>query len=170
MKEQLVVFQLNQELYGVNVTQVQSIIPMQEIVTVPNAPLFIEGVVNLRGAIVPVVDLRSRFNLSQLATVEAENNGKKGKLKQVIVIIELDDLMVGLIVDKVTEVIRIAEEDIEPPSPLLASVDTAYLRGIGKFKKEKEGGAADDEGQLVILLDLNRVFSLDEQQALVQTV
>ena len=170
MKEQLVVFQLNQELYGVNVTQVQSIIPMQEIVTVPNAPLFIEGVVNLRGAIVPVVDLRSRFNLSQLAMVEAENNGKKGKLKQVIVIIELDDLMVGLIVDKVTEVIRIAEEDIEPPSPLLASVDTAYLRGIGKFKKEKEGGAADDEGQLVILLDLNRVFSLDEQQALVQTV
>ena len=170
MKEQLVVFQLNQELYGVNVTQVQSIIPMQEIVTVPNAPLFIEGVVNLRGAIVPVVDLRSRFNLSQLAMVEAENNGKKGKLKQVIVIIELDDLMVGLIVDKVTEVIRIAEENIEPPSPLLASVDTAYLRGIGKFKKEKEGGAADDEGQLVILLDLNRVFSLDEQQALVQTV
>ena len=169
MKEQLVVFQLNQELYGVNVTQVQSIIPMQEIVTVPNAPLFIEGVVNLRGAIVPVVDLRSRFNLSQLAMVEAENNGKKGKLKQVIVIIELDDLMVGLIVDKVTEVIRIAEEDIEPPSPLLASVDTAYLRGIGKFKKEKEGGASDDEGQLVILLDLNRVFSLDEQQALVQT-
>ena len=170
MKEQLVVFQLNQELYGVNVTQVQSIIPMQEIVTVPNAPLFIEGVVNLRGAIVPVVDLRSRFNLSQPAPVEGGSNSKKGKLKQVIVIIELEDLMVGLIVDKVTEVIRIAEEDIEPPSPLLASVDTAYLRGIGKFKKEKEGGAADDEGQLVILLDLNRVFSLDEQQALVQTV
>ena len=169
MKEQLVVFQLNQESYGVNVTQVQSIIPMQEIVTVPNAPVFIEGVVNLRGAIIPVIDLRSRFNLPQLAPVDAENNDRKGKHKQVIVIIELDDLMVGLIVDKVTEVIRIDEENIEPPSPLLASVDTAYLRGIGKFKKEKEEGEADDEGQLVILLDLNRVFSLDEQQALVQT-
>jgi purine-binding chemotaxis protein CheW len=170
MKEQLVVFQLNQESYGVNVTQVQSIIPMQEIVTVPNAPVFIEGVVNLRGAIIPVIDLRSRFNLPQLAPVDAENNDRKGKQKQVIVIIELDDLLVGLIVDKVTEVIRIAEEEIEPPSPLLASVDTAYLRGIGKFKKEKEEGEADDEGQLVILLDLNRVFSLDEQQALVQAV
>ncbi len=168
MKEQLVVFQLNQESYGVNVTQVQSIIPMQEIVTVPNAPVFIEGVVNLRGAIIPVIDLRSRFNLPQLAPVDAENNDRKGKQKQVIVIIELDDLLVGLIVDKVTEVIRIADEEIEPPSPLLASVDTAYLRGIGKFKKEREEGETDDEGQLVILLDLNRVFSLDEQQALVQ--
>lgn len=156
-------------MYGVNVTQVQSIIPMQEIVTVPNAPMFIEGVVNLRGAIIPVVDLRSRFNLPQPAPVEAENNGKKRKQKQVIVIIELDDLMVGLIVDRVTEVIRIAEEDIEPPSPLLASVDTAYLRGIGKFKKEKDEGEQEDESQLVILLDLNRVFSLEQQQALVET-
>lgn len=168
MKEQLVVFKLDQELYGVNVTQVQSIIPMQEIVTVPNAPMFIEGVVNLRGAIIPVVDLRSRFNLSQPAPAEIESNGKHSQKKQVIVIIELDDLMVGLIVDRVTEVIRIAEEDIEPPSPLLASVDTAYLRGIGKFRKEKEEGEQEDEGQLVILLDLNRVFSLDEQQALAE--
>jgi len=168
MKEQLVVFELNQESYGVNVTQVQSIIPMQEIVTVPNAPIFIEGVVNLRGAIIPVIDLRTRFNLPQPAPVEAESNGKKGKKKQVIVTIELDNLMVGLIVDKVTEVIKISEEDIEPPSPLLVGVDTAYLRGIGKFKKEKEEGGTEDEGQLVILLDLNRVFSLDEQQSLAQ--
>lgn len=172
MKEQLVVFELNRESYGVNVTQVQSIIPMQEIVTVPNAPAFIEGVVNLRGAIVPVVDLRTRFGLARPAEVDAESNGKAGKRKQVIVVIELNELMVGLIVDKVTEVTRIAEEDIEPPSPLLASVDTAYLRGIGKFKKEKEedeGQAKNEDGKLVILLDLNRVFSLDEQQALVQT-
>jgi purine-binding chemotaxis protein CheW len=170
MKEQLVVFELNQESYGVNVTQVQSIIPMQEIVTVPNAPMFIEGVVNLRGAIVPVIDLRTRFNLPDLAPEDTESNGKHGKKKQVIVIIELDDLMVGLVVDKVTEVIRIAEEDIEPPSPLLAGVDTAYLRGIGKFKKEEKDGEVESEkeGKLVILLDLNRVFSLDEQQALSQ--
>ena len=170
MKEQLVVFELNQESYGVNVSQVQSIIPMQEIVTVPNAPTFIEGVVNLRGSIIPVIDLRARFGLTQPATDDSQNNGKKAQKKQVIVIIELNDLLVGLIVDRVTEVTKIAEEDIEPPSPLLASVDTAYLRGIGKFKKEKEEGEQEDEGQLVILLDLNRVFSLDEQQALAEPV
>ena len=174
MEEKLVVFELNQEAYGVNVAQVQSIIPMQDIVAVPNAPIFIEGVVNLRGAVIPVIDLRSRFNLARPPETDPEGNGNgnKAKRKQVIVIIELDDLLVGLIVDKVTEVIQIAEEDIEPPSPLLASVDTAYLRGIGKYKKKTEkdkGESEEEEGSLVILLDLNRVFSLDEQQALAQT-
>ena len=170
MKEQLVVFELNEEVYGVNVNQVQSIIPIQEIVTVPNAPAFIEGVVNLRGAVIPVIDLRTRFNLSLPVDVDGESNGKQGKRKQVIVIIELDDLLVGLIVDKVTEVTRIDEENVEPPSPLLAGVDTAYLRGIGKFEKEVEEGKEAEEGKLIILLDLNRVFSLDEQQALAQAV
>jgi len=169
MKEQLVVFELNKESYGVNVSQVQSIIPMPDIVTVPNTSAFIEGVVNLRGAVVPVVDLRARFNLPLPVEAEIDGNGKTGKRKQVIVIIELDDLLVGLIVDKVTEVIRIDEENIEPPSPLLAGVDTAYLRGIGKFKIGKEE-EKKEEDKLVILLDLNRVFSLDEQQALAQTV
>jgi purine-binding chemotaxis protein CheW len=148
MEEQLVVFELNNESYGVDVKQVQSIIPMQEIVTVPGAPTFIEGVVNLRGAVIPVVDLRNRFNLS------LPPNGRKA----VIVIAELDALQVGLIVDKVTEVTKIAEAAIEPPSPLLTSVDTAYLRGIGKF----------DEERLVILLDLSKVFSLEEQQTLTE--
>ena len=164
MEEQLVVFELNEEAYGVNVSQVQSIIPMQEIVSVPNAPAFIEGVVNLRGAVVPVIDLRSRFNLPLPPDIDAESNGKGSKRKQVIVIIELDDLLVGLIVDKVTEVTKIPEAAIEPPSPLLTSVDTAYLRGIGKFAKEK----GEEASGLIILLDLNRVFSLDEQQAIAQ--
>ncbi len=146
MEEQLVVFELSGEAYGVNVTQVQSIIPMPEIITVPGAPSFVEGVVNLRGMVVPVVDLRNRFDLSQ------PTNGRKS----VIVIAELNDLRIGLVVDKVTEVAKIPETDIEPPSPLLASVDTAYLRGIGKIAEE----------QLVILLDLGRVFSTDEQQSL----
>jgi purine-binding chemotaxis protein CheW len=149
MEEKLVVFELGGEAYGVNVTQVQSIIPMQEIVTVPGAPAFVEGVVNLRGMVIPVVDLRNRFALSQLT------NGRKS----VIVIAELDDLQIGLVVDKVTEVTKIPESAIEPPSPLLTSVDTAYLRGIGKVAEE----------QLVILLDLARVFSTDEQQILTQT-
>ncbi len=105
--------------------------------------------VNLRGAVIPVVDLLSRFELSQPT---------KGR-KSVIVIAELNDLQIGLVVDKMTEVTKIPEPAIEPPSPLLTSVDTAYLRGIGKVAAE----------QLVILLDLDRVFSLDEQQIMTQT-
>jgi purine-binding chemotaxis protein CheW len=154
MEEQLVVFELAGEAYGVDVAQVKSIIPMQQIVTVPGAPAFVEGVVNLRGAVVPVVDLCRRFELS--LPTDGENGSKR---KPVIVIAELDELQVGLIVDKVTEVTKIPEETVEPPSPLLASVDTTYLRGIGKFKERP-----------VILLDLARVFSIDEQQLLAQPV
>ncbi len=157
MKEQLVVFELAGEAYGINVSQVQSILPMQDIVAVPGAPSFVEGVVNLRGAVVPVVDLRSRFELSLPSNPNPENGGNGRERKAVIVITELDELQIGLIVDKVTEVIKIAEESIEPPSPLLASVDTTYLRGIGKLKQG-----------LVILLDLARIFSLNEQQAFTQ--
>jgi purine-binding chemotaxis protein CheW len=148
MEEQLVVFELNDEAYGVDVRHVQSIIPLQPINVVPNAPAFIEGVINLRGAVTPVIDLRTRFNLPLPATAR----------KSVIVIVELAGLHLGLVVDKVTDVTKIPKSEIEPPSPLLTSVDTAYLRGIGKFKE-----------RLVILLDLGRVFSLDEQMALSQT-
>ena len=155
MEEQLVVFELNDEAYGVNVAYVQSIIPMQDIVTVPGAPVFIEGVVNLRGAVVPVIDLRVRFGLLEETGAEGALTGRR---KAVIVIVEFNKLQVGLIVDKVTEVIKIPDTAIEPPSPLLASVDTAYLRGIGKL--------GDD--RVIILLDLARVFSWEEQQALVQ--
>jgi purine-binding chemotaxis protein CheW len=148
MEEQLVVFELNREAYGIDVVRVQSIIPSQAISVVPGAPAFIEGVINLRGAVVPVVDLRTRFGLA------LPENGRKS----VIVIVELTDLHLGLIVDKVTEVTKIPVSAIEPPSPLLTSVDTAYLRGIAKFKE-----------RLVILLDLSRVFAMEEQAALSQS-
>ena len=147
MEEQLVIFELNGEAYGVDVARVQSIIPVQPISVVPGAPAFIEGVINLRGAVVPIVDLRTRFNLAL----------PDGKHKSVIVVMEWAGLQLGLIVDKVTDVTKIAQADIKLPSPLLTTVDNSYLRGIGRFKE-----------QLLILLDLGRVFSLEEQIALNQ--
>ncbi len=142
MLEQLVLFTLNNETYGVDVGYVQSIIPMQNIVTVPGTRPFIKGVVNLRGTVVPVVDLRTRFKLP------LPTNGHKS----VIVVVELNSLQVGLLVDKVTAVVKIPETAIQPPSPLLTNVDTPYLRGIGHF-----------EEQMIILMDLDRVFVLEEQ-------
>ena len=147
MEEQLVVFELANEAYGIDINRVQSIIRMQEITVVPGTPSFIEGIINLRGSIVPVVDLRRRFGLPMAPE----------DLEAVIVIVELDGMEVGMIVDKVTDVTKVHEESIEPPSPLLASIDTAYLRGIAKLEK-----------RMVILLDLSRVFTTEEQQALKQ--
>lgn len=148
MEERLVIFEMNGEAYGIDVTCVQSIIPMQPINAVPGAPAFIEGIINLRGAVVPVVDLRARFNMP----LPTQNH------KSMIVIVELAHLRLGLIVDKVTDVTKIAKGEIEPPSPLLTSLETAYLRGVGRVKE-----------RLVILLDLGRVFSLEEQTGLIQT-
>ena len=148
MDERLVIFEMNGEAYAIDVTCVQSIIPMQPINVVPGAPAFIEGIINLRGAVIPVADLRARFNMP----LPPQN------YKSMIVIVELSHLRLGLIVDKVTDVTKIAKGEIELPSPLLTSLETAYLRGVGKVKE-----------RLVILLDLGRVFSLEEQTGLIQT-
>jgi purine-binding chemotaxis protein CheW len=144
MDEQLVVFRLAAETYGVDVNQVQSIIEMQPMTRIPGAPGFIEGVINLRGSIVPVIDLRARFGLP----ASSESKG-------VIVIVELDGQQIGMMVDRVTDVTKVSSATIVLPSPLLTSVDTAYLRGIVRLTE-----------RLIILLDLNRVFSPDEQRAL----
>lgn len=147
-EQQLVVFELASETYGTDIAYVQSIIQMQDITVVPGAPPFIEGVINLRGTVVPVVNLRTRFDLPS-----AENDEEEG----VIVIVELDGEQIGMIVDKVTDVIEVAEEEIEPPSPLVAGIDTAYLRGIANL-----------EERMVILFDVERIFVGDEQQTLKQ--
>lgn len=149
MDIQLVIFRLSGENYGVDVHQVQSIIPVQEIATVPGVPPFVEGVINLRGDIVPVIDLRTRFALPA-----------REMHKRVVVIVEVNGLLVGLVVDKVLEVTKIADTAVDPPSPLLTNINTSYLRGIGKI----------DDDNILILLDLNRIFSLDEYNAMEQAL
>lgn len=141
MEKQLVVFELSNECYGVDIATVESIIKPQSITAVPFAPPFVEGVINLRGVVLPVIDLRKRFGLP---LTEANRNTR-------VVIVEIEGLTVGMIVDAVTEVLRVAEEAIEPPSPLMMTVDSAFITGIAKV------GA-----RLVILLDLAKVLSRQE--------
>ncbi|MGB9553112.1 MAG: chemotaxis protein CheW [Candidatus Caldatribacteriaceae bacterium] len=142
---QLVAFQLGEESYGVDIAQVQEIIRMQPVTRVPGAPTFVEGVINLRGRVIPVLDLRKRFNLP------ARQDTKDTR----IVVVEVPPHTVGMIVDAVDEVLRISEDKVEPPSPFIASIDTEYLRGVGKL-----------EGKLLILLDLSKVLSKEEKNAL----
>jgi purine-binding chemotaxis protein CheW len=147
-EEQLVVFGLASELYGVEIGRVQEIIRMQAITEVPRAPQFVEGVINLRGGIIPVVDLRKRFGMSN----DAHDKDTR------IVVVEMGGQRVGLVVDRVSEVLRVPKSDIEPPSALVTTVDSAYLRAIAKL-----------EDQLVILLDLDRVLNIDERELLART-
>lgn len=143
--EQLVVFELANEHYGVDISAVNTIIRMQEITEVPRTPRFVEGVINLRGSIIPVIDLRKRFGLPTGEITKASR----------IVVVEAASQMIGMVVDAVAETLRLTCDSIEPPSPVVVSVDSEYLRGIGK-----------QNDRLVILLDLDKVLSAKESESL----
>lgn len=145
MEHQLVVFELENEKYGVDIASVEGIIKMQEITRLPHAPEFIEGITNLRGTIVPVVDLRTRFGLPP----------KEPTRDTRIVIANMDSSKVGIIVDAVTQVIRMPEDKIEPPPQMSVTINSAFIKNIAKL-----------ESELVILLDLGKVLSTEEREAL----
>ncbi|NOZ28590.1 MAG: purine-binding chemotaxis protein CheW [Chloroflexi bacterium] len=136
-EEQLVVFRLGDELYGIDINRVQGIERMQRVTKVPRAPEFVEGVINLRGQITPVIDLRVRLGFER---VEATKESR-------IVVVMMGEDRVGLVVDGVDGVTRVPVDRIEPPSDLVKSEEAAYLRGIAKL-----------DGGLLVLLDLDKVL------------
>ena len=145
MERQLVIFELADEYYGIDIASVESIIKPQAITVVPHAPFFIEGVTNLRGKVVPVVDLRKRFSLPP------EDATKDSR----IVVVMITNLEVGMVVDGVSEVLTVADGSIEPPPPMVLSIDSTFITGIAKL-----------EDKLVILLDLAKVLSVEEKISL----
>lgn len=145
MEHQLVVFDLAGEHYGVDIAAVEGIIKLQAITSVPHAPAFVEGVTNLRGKVLPVIDLRKRFGLPQTQPTKDSR----------IVVVEMNGATVGMVVDGVSEVLRVGAEAIEPPSPIVTTVDSAFIRGIAKVGE-----------RLVILLDLGKVLSAEESASL----
>lgn len=146
---QLVVFRLGAEEYGVPITQVQEINRLTTPTRIPNAPAFLEGVINLRGKIIPIIDLKKRFGLeSTVYTDEAR-----------IVIVEIDGNTLGVIVDVVSEVLRLPTSSIEPPPSIIAGITAEYLRGVGKLGD-----------RLLILLDLNKVLTETEKEQLNETM
>ena len=134
---QLVVFELGDERYGLDIATVYEIIRHQPITAVPQAPAFVEGVINLRGRIIPVVDLRDRFGMASGDLTKASR----------IVVCEAAGTRVGLVVDGVSEVLMVSSDAIEPTPDVAAGSDSGYLRGIAKLGE-----------RLIILLDLDGLF------------
>ncbi len=142
---QLVVFDLASEFYGVDIGDVSEIIQMQAITRVPRTPPFVEGVINLRSKVVPVIDLRKRLDL------QVNERTKESR----VVVVDIAGRNVGVIVDGVTEVLRIPLSSVEPPSSMITNVDSGYLRGIARL-----------EDKLIILLDLSKALAtIDTQSA-----
>ena len=142
---QVVSFKLGSEEYGVDIAQVQEINRMVAVTHVPRAPQFMEGVINLRGQLIPIIDLRARFGMPR---AEHTKNTR-------IVVTEIGAKRVGMVVDSVSEVLRLPVEDIEPAPEMITGVDTEYIRGVGKI-----------EDRLIILLDLARIISGSEKREL----
>jgi len=142
---QIVVFELDDERYGLDIATVYEIIRHQPITAVPHAPAFVEGVINLRGRIIPVVNLRERFNMA---------GGELTKATR-IVVCEAAGTRVGLVVDAVSEVLMVPADAIEATPDVAAGRDHAYLRGIAKLGD-----------RLIILLSLDGLFGEDERTAL----
>lgn len=139
---QLVVFELGGEEFGVEIMNVQEIIRMPEMTQIPQSPEFVEGVINLRGRIIVVVNLSKRFNLQSRV---ADENSR-------IIVVEIGKTVVGMIVDSVNEVLRIPKSSVDPaPELVMSKVSKNYLKGVGKIDK-----------RLLILLDLARVLTLEE--------
>lgn len=142
---QLVSFEINDEEFGVDIQKVKEINRMVEVTRVPNAPEYVEGVINLRGKVIPIVDLRRRLEMPEK---EYDKNTR-------IIVVELETKVIGFIVDSVSEVLRIKKEITEAPPPMVAGIDSEYITAIGKL---------DD--RLLILLDLERILSGKEKAQL----
>lgn len=142
----LVGFYLGPEEYAVDILKIKEIKLMQEITNVPKAPDFVEGVINLRGDIVPIIDLKKKLNLGE-AQINEETK---------IIVVEIDMKMVGVIVDEVTEVIEIEDSQLSAPPPIIGGIEAQYLKGVGKLGD-----------RLLILLDLDKILTQEEKQQLV---
>ena len=136
---QLVVFRLAAENYAVSILQVQEIKRLTDITRVPQTPEYIKGVMNLRGSVMPVVDLTKRLNLPKQEYTDDTR----------IIIVKLDDIVVGMVVDAVLEVTALVKEQIERPDGMMGGVDAQFLDGVGK-----------EEDRLLILLNLENTLGL----------
>ena len=146
---QLVIFRLAQEEFGLDISQVREIIRMQNITPMPKAPEFIEGVINLRGQIIAVMDLLGRFGLKK------ENRTDKAR----IIVSEIKGNALGLIVSEVPEVLRISEHDIDPtPQMIESQINAEFIRGVGKAGE-----------RLIILLDIDKLLSSEEVKQVTKT-
>lgn len=145
---QLVIFRLAGEEFGLEISQVREIIRVQEVTPMPKAPEFIEGVINLRGQIIAIMDLAKRFSLKR----------EKATEKARIVVTEVRDNVVGLIVDEVPEVLRIAEDSIEAtPEMLKTQVHSDFIKGVGKTSN-----------RLIIILEVDKILSHEEARQVVE--
>jgi purine-binding chemotaxis protein CheW len=146
-QNQLVTFQLGEELYGINIMDVKEIVRVQDIRAIPNAPVYVEGIFNLRSEIIPIINLHKRFHLKKIL------NSEEDELLSGFIIIDIDGMKLGVIIDRVSRVVTIEKEDIQPPPQMLSGIGAEYIQGVVR----------QEQGYLIIL-DIRDLFNPNELQ------
>ena len=145
--KQLVTFQLGEELYGINIMDVKEIVRVQDVRSIPNAPMYVEGIFHLRSEIIPIINLHKRFHLKKVAITEED------ELLSGFVILNIDGMKLGVIIDKVSRVVTIENEDVQPPPQMVSGIGAEYIQGVVR----------QDSGYLIIL-NIRDLFNPRELQ------
>lgn len=148
---QLVTFHLGEELYGVNIMDVKEIVRLQNVRVIPNAPFYVEGIINLRGEIIPIIDLHKRFKLQTLARSTDDVDIEGG-----FIILNIDGNKIGIIIDKVERVVTVKSEEVKDPPQMLSGIGTEYIEGV---VREKQG--------YLIMLNTRKLFNAKELQSII---
>lgn len=144
---QLVSFRLGNELYGINIMDVKEIVKTQEVRSIPNAPFYIEGIINLRGEIIPIINLHKRFQIKKVeASADEVDEGG-------FIIIQLAGKKVGIIIDHIVRVVTVEKADVKEPPQMLSGIGTEYIQGV--YRTEQE---------YLVILDTNKLFDAKELQ------
>ena len=141
--KQYVVFKLGKESFGVDIEAVNEITDCKELNKIPNAPYYFEGITNLRGEVIPLINLKKKFNIEDLTK----------NVKERVIVTSISNKKIGFIVDDASETVTIDEKDIDPPSVLISNDGTEYIHGIGKL-----------ENRLLIILNLEKILSPKERE------
>ena len=149
---QLVTFQLGDELYGVNIMDVKEIVRLQNVRVIPNSPYYVEGIINLRGEIIPIIDLHKRFKI-QSSLVETDENSIDGGF----IILKIEGSQIGIIIDKVERVVSVKAEDVKEPPQMLSGIGSEYIEGVIR----------EDHGYL-IMLNIRKLFNAKELQKIIE--
>jgi purine-binding chemotaxis protein CheW len=146
-QSQLVTFQLGEELYGINIMDVKEIVRVQDIRAIPNAPFYVEGIFNLRSEIIPIINLHKRFHIKRAFSSEED------ELLSGFIIIDIDGMKLGVIIDRVSRVVTVEKDDIQPPPQMLSGIGAEYIQGVVR----------QEEGYLIIL-NIRDLFNPKELQ------
>lgn len=152
---QLVTFQLGEELYGVDIMDVKEIVKVQSVRPIPNAPYYVEGIINLRSEIIPIINLHKRFHLRK---VEIQSEDDVDENEGGFIILDIEGNKIGIIIDRIARVVQVETSEIKPPPQMLTGIGTEYIQGVVR----------QNENYLIIL-DTRKMFNPKELQKIISS-